>query len=318
MAGDRRVLVPGGTGYVGGRVVEALHEAGWKVRVVSRRPRDWRGPAGSSIEVVTCDWRDSSQRAAAAAGCDALLMLAAANEIEAARNPVAAADDTATQCLGWLQTARAAGVSRFVYLSTVHVYGCTDVDTPIGETLPPKPIHPYAQTHLAAEVYVDAAGRRGEIQATTFRLSNSFGAPVDAAVDRWTLLVNDLARQAVETGKLVLRSDGLQARDFVPLRTVCQALRWALECPSAGPLYNLGSGQSVTVFEMARRIAGRCAATLGFLPPLERLEPAPGAAPGRYLLDVGLLSRDSGLAALAWEPEIDALLRFCRSHFSTR
>jgi UDP-glucose 4-epimerase len=317
VAGERRVLIPGGTGYVGGRVAEALHESGWQVRVASRRADTWLGPAGESIEVVPCDWRDASDRNRALTGCDALIMLAAANEIEAARDPVAAETATATQCLAWLQGARLAGVSRFLYLSTIHVYG-PDGDMPISEAMPPRPVHPYAETHLAAEVFVDAAGRRGDFHTTIFRLSNAFGAPVDAAVNRWTLLVNDLARQAAETGHLVLRSDGLQARDFIPLHAVCGALRWALESPSPRPLYNLGSGQSLTVFEMASRVAERCAGIFGRTPPISRPEPADGAVAGRYLLDVGAIKRDGGLGSLAWEPEVDAVLRFCRSHFGAR
>jgi UDP-glucose 4-epimerase len=164
---------------------------------------------------------------------------------------------------------------------------------------------------------VAAAGRRGDFRTTVFRISNAFGAPVNAEVDRWTLLVNDLARQAAETGKLVLRSDGLQARDFIPMSTVCGAVRWALESPAPGGLYNLGSGESTTVYEMASRVADRCAAVFGWSPPVLRREPDSGAKAGRYLLDVGAIRRDGGLPSAAWEPEIDALLYFCHRNFGT-
>lgn len=314
MDGERRVLIPGGTGYVGGRLAEFLHEAGWKVRVASRRTRVWPGRAGSSIEVVGCDWRDRAERKRALAGCHAMVMLAAANELEAARDPVAAADATATQCLAWLQDGREAHLSRFLYMSTIHVYGPATGEL-IREKTRPQPMHPYGETHLAAEVFVEAAGKRGDVPTTIFRLSNAFGTPVDPAVDRWTLLVNDLARQAVVTGRLVLRSDGLQARDFIPLEAVCRASRWALETPAPGPLYNVGSGQSVTVFEMASLVAARCTVLFGWTPPVVRPEPAAGAAAGRYLLDVSAITRDGGLTSRAWEPEIDAVLLFCRDHF---
>ena len=108
VAGEARVLIPGGTGYVGGRVAETLHEAGWQVRVASRRARSWPGPAGSGIEVLAVDWRKAADRARALAGCQAVVMLAAANEIKAAQDPVAAADATTTQCLAWLVGAREA------------------------------------------------------------------------------------------------------------------------------------------------------------------------------------------------------------------
>ena len=305
------------TGYIGGRAAEALASSGWNVRVASRGSRAWPEQGASNIEVAKCDWRLASDRARAIEGCEAVLMLAAANEIEAANDPVAAADATATQCLAWLQSAREAGVDRFVYLSTIHVYG-PGSSQPITEETVPQPLHPYAESHLAAEVFVEAARRRGDLQTTIFRLSNAFGAPVDAKVDRWTLLASDLARQAAETGKLVLRSDGLQARDFIPLHAVCGALRWAFESKSPGALYNLGSGQSVTVFEMANRIAERCNVLFGWTPPILRPEPAPDAMPGTFLLDVSAIERDGGLPSVEWEPEIDAVLRFCQSHFRPR
>ena len=185
-----RVLIPGGTGYVGGRVAEALHEAGWQVRVASRRARHWPGPAGSRIEVVAVDWRNAVDRARALAGCDAVVMLAAANEIEAAQDPVAAADATTTQCLAWLVGAREAGVSRFLYLSTIHVYGPAG-DSPITEATPAQPIHPYAETHLAAETFVAAAGRRGDFRYDGLpalqclrRAGGCGGGPMDLAGER--------------------------------------------------------------------------------------------------------------------------------------
>ena len=317
MTGKRRILVPGGTGYIGGRVAEALHQAGFDVRVVSRQPRVWAGSAGESIEVVKCDWRDAAERSRALNGCHAVVMLAAANEIEAARDPVAAADATATHCLGWLASARKAGASHFVYLSTVHVYG-ENRGALITEATPPRPTHPYAETHLAAEVFVDAASRRGDFRTTIFRLSNAFGAPVDFSVDRWTLLVNDMARQAAITGRLVLRSDGLDARDFVPLTAVCDAILWALTTPSPSRLYNLGSGHSLTVLEMTARVAERHAQLFGWPPPIDRPATAPRALPPPYLLSVDALRRDGGLTSLEWTDEIDAVLRFCKHHFATK
>jgi UDP-glucose 4-epimerase len=310
--------VPGGTGYVGGRACEALAHAGWRVRVASRRARAWPGPSSSDIEVLACDWREPTQRARLIEGCEALLMLAAANEIDAAHDPAAAEEATSGQCLGWLESARGTALRRFVYLSTIHVYGAVQEEGPISETSPALPRHPYASAHLAAERFVHESSARGELPSTIFRLSNTFGAPVDPQVDRWSLLVNDLARQAVERGRLELRSDGLQARDFVPMATVCDALRWSLDTTQSDGLFNLGSGRSTTVFDMATRIADRCGAVLGFRPPIVRPEPAPGANPGRFRLDVGALQRAGGLVEHDWEPEIDALLRFCSTHFGAR
>lgn len=314
-AGSLRVLIPGGTGYVGGRIAEHLASQGMDVCVCSRRAGPWAGPT-RSIAVREADWRDPTQLDQLVDGRDAIIMLAAANEIDAAADPVAAADATSTQCVAWLEAAARAGVSRFVYFSTIHVYGAND-GSRLHESREPRPVHPYASTHLAAEVYVQAAHRQGKLNAVIFRLSNAYGAPVDPAVKRWTLLVNDLARQAVLDGRLRLRSDGLQARDFVGLRQVCAAVHWSLQDRPRGAeaaILNLGSGVSETVYDMAQRVSRRARLLWPGEFPVLRPAPTPDATAPPFCLDISRLA-DAGFAVSS-EPdvEIDELLRFCHDH----
>jgi UDP-glucose 4-epimerase len=101
-------------------------------------------------------------------------------------------------------------------MSTTHVYG-PQVGR-LEETTLPAPRHPYATSHRAAEDAVLAAS--GNFTAMVLRLSNGFGAPTHAQANCWTLLVNDLCRQAVTDCTLRLRSAGLQHRDFIPLADV--------------------------------------------------------------------------------------------------
>lgn len=311
-----RVVIPGGTGFIGGRIAEHLLSHGHEVRVSSRRARPWAGPS-TDIAVIPVDWRNQAALDAAVAGTDALVMLAAANEIEAARDPIGAADATATQCLAWLQAAQRQGVRRFLYMSTIHVYGRME-GMVVDEEATPRPVHPYATTHLAAELFVQAAHRTNQISGTIFRLSNAFGAPLDPAVDRWSLLVNDLARQAVQTGQLKLLTDGSQSRDFIGLAAVCAAVRMALEQSERGPeatVYNLASGQMTTVYRMACRIAERAGRLLGAVPGISRTDPEAGresGLPGRF--DISRLLSSGIDVRTDTDREIDELLGFCMAH----
>lgn len=308
-----RVVIPGGTGFIGGRIAEHLRSHGYEVRVSSRRARPWAGPS-TDISVIPVDWRNQAALDAAVAESDALIMLAAANEIESARDPVGAADATATQCLAWLQAAQRQGVRRFLYMSTIHVYGRMD-GMVVDEETTPRPVHPYATTHLAAELFVQAAHRSGQTSGTIFRLSNAFGAPVDPAVDRWSLLVNDLARQAVQTGQLNLFTDGTQSRDFIGLEAVCAAVRIALEQSERGSeatVFNLASGQMTTVYNMACRIAERAGRMLGAVPGVSRVAPDARkgpVSPGRF--DISRLMSSGIDVRTDTDREIDQLLGFC-------
>ena len=71
MATNLTVSVLGGTGFLGRRVVAALAAAGWRVRMVARRPQAWR--PGTGVEPVTADIRDAAALAAAIEGAAAVV-----------------------------------------------------------------------------------------------------------------------------------------------------------------------------------------------------------------------------------------------------
>ena len=64
------------------------------------------------------------------------------------------------------------------------------------------------------------------------RLSNSYGAPISKDVNRWTLVVNDLCRQAITNRELKLKSSGEQHRDFIPISDALSAVNLLMKIPS--------------------------------------------------------------------------------------
>jgi UDP-glucose 4-epimerase len=182
--------------------------------------------------------------------------MAALNEWDCVKYPSEAIRVNIDETRILLENAIAAGVRKFIYFSTAHIYG-SPLKGRISEDTLPVPVHPYAITHKAAEDYVVAATLQKKIQGIVIRLSNSFGAPVIPSVNRWTLLANDLARQAIEKGKLVLLSNGCQYRDFVCLTDVENiAGEMATQDNNGnGIIYNLGAGVSMKVIDMANLVA---------------------------------------------------------------
>jgi len=118
----------------------------------------------------------------------------------------------------------------------------------------------------------------------------------------------------VQTRKMVLNSDGLQQRDFIPLMDVGGAVRHLIALPRADcadGLFNLGGKASLSVWEMVQQIAQRCQIKLGFLPDIERPEPGVNeqAEALRYncekLLETGYTLKS------VIEEAIDEALLFC-------
>lgn len=312
------VLVTGGFGYLGGRVAVALRNVGWQVRLASRTQQS-SPPWLPDAQCVALNVLDASTCASALDGVQAVVHLAAVNEIESAADPEKALQVNTLGTLKLLRAAVAAGVERFLYFSTAHVYGAP-LTGEIGEQTLPRPTHPYAITHHAAEEFVLAAHDERCLTGVVVRLSNGFGAPTHASVDRWTLLANDLCRQAVQTRQLTLRSSGLQQRDFITLHDVGRAVSHLLSLPRAAcgdGLFNLGGECALSVWDMTQRIAQRCQTTLGFLPSITRPEPRLDevVVPLRYRVDK---LKQSGFQLTGdIDSELDTTLRLCAEAFGT-
>ncbi|MES2770835.1 MAG: SDR family oxidoreductase [Pseudomonadota bacterium] len=320
----QRVLITGGLGYVGGRIAQALLTAGHSVRCGTRRA-NLSAPAWlPEMALVRLDWASPDSLAEACRGIECVIHLAAMNEIESAQDPLGALQMNGLASLRLLEAAKHAAVRRFIYFSTAHVYGAP-LQGEISETSLPRPIHPYAITHKVAEDFVSAAHDQKQIEGLVIRLSNGFGAPLTAQIDRWTLLVNDLCRQAVTRGELSLNSAGTQLRDFITLADVARAVNHLLQLDVTqlgDGLFNLGSGESVSIFAMAQRIAGRWHALSGQTAPIIRPEPKPAANSNSNSLTVAALNyRCAKLAATGFaltsqvDREIDDTLRLCTQAF---
>jgi UDP-glucose 4-epimerase len=262
---NNRVLLTGGLGYVGGRLALALSEAGYIVYCGTRRSGLSAPVWFPDLQMVHLDWESIESLTQVCQGVDCVIHLAAMNEVESTRDPVGALKTNGLGSLCLLEAVKLAGVRRFVYFSTAHVYG-SPLQGIIDETTLPRPVHPYAITHKVAEDFVLAAHDRKQIEGVVVRLSNGFGAPVTSDVDRWTLLVNDLCRQAAATGQLRLNSLGTQLRDFITLGDVGRAVNHLLQLDTdqlADGLFNLGGGKAMSILEMTERVAARWQALTG-------------------------------------------------------
>ncbi len=316
----RRVLVTGGYGYLGGRIAQILVAQGWHITLCTRRAvagaPDWL-PDATPLQL---DWDSIESLETACSDQDAVVHLAAMNEVESLRDPVGALRVNGVEALRLLEAAIAARVPRFVYLSTAHVYGSPLVGL-IDEATVARPKHPYAITHKVTEDFVLAAHDAGRIEGVVLRLSNGFGVPAHAGVDRWTLLINDLCRQAATSRRLVLHSSGLQRRDFITLEDTAQAVAHVLALPREAlddGLFNLGGDAPLRVIDMAELVAARCTAVLGFTPDIRRPEPMYGAR------SADLAYSSEKLKLTGWEQkrrhlaEIDATLLLCKEVFASQ
>ena len=257
----RNVLITGGLGYVGGRVASYLRQTGeygsiWiTTRDSARMLPSWSKEFGV-LELDILD-QQSIARCFSDIDVDIIVHLAAMNEIESLKSPDEALAVNTVGTYNLLDWARKNHLHGFIYFSTFHVYGETS-NSIITENTLTRPSHPYAITHRAAEDFVRFGNRYYGLRSLVLRLSNAYGYPMHKEVNRWTLVFNDLCRQAVVNGRIVLQSSGKQHRDFIALHDVARAVHHFI---SRGPeswgdeTYNLGGNCSMSILDVARKIA---------------------------------------------------------------
>lgn len=268
-----RVLITGVTGFMGSHLAERLLAEGVAVRGLARRPASAAFLARQGAEIVPGDLAERAGLEEAVRDCQAVLHTAAwtggpdAGERQAWTINVAAT--------GWLlQAAQNAGVQRFIYFSSVAVYGLNSAPL-IDESAPTPPVGQlYPDSKIAAETLVAAAQADG-LPTTVIRPASTYGPRGTA----WSIG----PVEQIKAGRLVLLGEdrGLVNPGYID--NVVDGVLLALRSPAAvGETFNLCDGTAITY----REFYGRYAAMLG----RERLPVYPAwlargavSPPGRWL-----------------------------------
>jgi UDP-glucose 4-epimerase len=239
-----KVLVTGGAGFIGSHVVDRLRAEGAGVRILDLRESPYHG--ADVVECVTADLLDAGAVEAAMKGCDAVIHLAAAADVdEVARHPADAEAINARGTLNVLEAARRTGVRRVIYASTIWVYahGSETVDEDSAVSLPD---HLYTATKLAGEMYCRAYGELYDLECTVLRFGIPFGPRARPAA-----VIPVFVAKALAGEPLTIAGEGLQSRRFVYVEDLADGVVRGLAPQASGRVYNLVGEESVTI----RRIA---------------------------------------------------------------
>lgn len=313
-----KILITGGFGYVGGRLAQYFHQTGYEIYLGTRFNTiapSWL-PEGNVVQI---DWSMPEQLDNICSDMDVVVHAAGMNAQDCMNNPSAALEFNGACTERLLQAAIRQHVQQFIYLSTAHVYASPLAGT-ITEQTDLKNTHPYATSHCAGEEVVLLASKLNQIDGLVLRLSNAFGAPSGPHVNCWSLMTNDLCKQAVINRKMILNSTGIQRRDFVPLTDVCLAIKHLINLSKhekTHTLYNLGGQWAPTIWEMACLIQKRCDVILGFRPLLSRVLPQPEEQDVKLEYKIDVLCDTGFKLSVDPQVEVDRLLTFCHDLFES-
>jgi UDP-glucose 4-epimerase len=250
MADRSRVLVTGGAGFIGRRVVRALMAEGHEVTVA-----DLRAFPDPDVRSVTGDLCDPGvPERAVRPGTDVIIHLAAVTSVLASVNdPVSTHRLNVDATARLLELAREHDAATFLLASTNAVTGNVGSSV-ISEQTVLRPLTPYGASKAAAEMLLGAYANCYGMTGAALRFSNVYGPGMsekDSFVPR-------LMRAARDGDGVQVRGDGTMMRDLVHVDDVVQGVLAAWRARHTGPLI-LGSGHSVSVNEMvatARKVTG--------------------------------------------------------------
>jgi UDP-glucose 4-epimerase len=249
-------LVTGGGGFIGSHLVERLVTLGHSVRVLD----DWStgvpvnlASVQDRIEVVTGSILDADVLATAMRGAAWVFHLAARASVALSlADPAATHENIATGTLCVLLTARDMGVTRIVFAGSSSAYGDA-TDGPATELQPAAPASPYAAAKLAGEHYCRAFSTAFGMATTVLRFFNVYG-PRQNPNSPYAAVIPRFLTAAARGEPLIIFGDGGQTRDFVHVGDAVSALVLAAENPGTGGVFNIGTGRSVSIRELARTV----------------------------------------------------------------
>lgn len=266
------MLVTGGSGFIGGRLLGALLDEGADITVADLRPCP-----EPRVRTVQGDLTDPAVRdAAVTEGTEVIVHLAAVTSVlKSAEDPVRTHEVNVEATAGLLELARRRGVERFVLASTNAVTG--DVGSrAIDEDVPPRPLTPYGATKAAGEMLLSGYSASYGIAGAALRFANVYGP----GMTRKDSFVPRLMRAAAQRRGVQIYGDGEQLRDYVHVDDIVQAIVLAIRTGHTGPLV-IGSGRSESVNDLVAAARKATGAEL----PVEHVPAKPGEMPA-VVLDI--------------------------------
>ena len=325
-----KILVTGGSGFIGSHLVDVLLEQGHEVKIYDiETPR-----FGQPCAAVKADVMDLARLLKESDGHDIIFHLAAeANVNRFFESPFYSNCITSSSTINVLEAARKNAVSRVLLASTEWVYGSSPnapapvldthpahdrsnppgpstnpnhPDAPITESTPvaSRPDHIYTSSKIAAELFCLNYQTMYGVKSTIMRFGIPFGERA-----RPETVTPIFIRKIVNSEDITIHGDGSQTRQFIYVKDLARGCAACLDPKAANEIFNLNGRERVSVLEIIRTLEDilHTKARISFV------EQRAGQFKGRTI------SSEKAHTILGWEPRFsyrDALATYARSFAS--
>jgi len=252
-----KVLVTGGAGFIGSHLCEGLLARGYQVRVLDSLVYGARDNVPAAAEFIQGDIRELATCKRAADGVDGVFHCAAMSRSGPSEEQIdVCTQSNITGTQNMLLAARDAGVKHFIYSGSSTFYGNRPV--PHRESDPADLLNIYGLTKQVGEEYCLLFDRTSDLACVVLRYFNVYG-PRQPQTGAYALVLGIFLNRLAENKVLEIHGGGGQRRDFVHVRDVVAAniaaFERAREKGVRGEVFNVGSGESLSVKELADMIS---------------------------------------------------------------
>ena len=254
----KKILITGACGYIGARLSQYFAENGYSVTAFdSYKPPGYSYWTSLMEEVIIGDVSNGNIIAdLTKKQFDIAIHLISLDHHKSEESPNFVSSINVMPTWNLLDNLTKNGLKKFIYFSTIHVYGNIPKEI-ITEDRSPKPMNAYGLTHLLSENICNYFNFKSQTNCINVRLSNTYGSPVFKENNCWWLVINDLCKIAKEEQKIKLLSDGSPQRDFIHIIDVLRAIEIIINIDDSNVINNtfhISSENTQTILELAQTV----------------------------------------------------------------
>lgn len=242
-----KVLVTGGSGFIGSHVVDKLRDKGVEVRVFDMVMPDYR----DDIDFYQGSLLNLEELKMALNGIEAVFHLAAVADVkDVFEDPYYSETVNVRGTINVLEAARGVGtIKRIIYGSTTWIYSEANEQNVDENTALNPPSHFYTATKLAGEYYCHSYSKLYGLGVTILRYGIPYGTRArDGAV------IPIFVKKALNGESLTIAGDGSQFRKFIYVEDLAEGNVLALKSIARNKIYNLDGKEKITIKQIAETI----------------------------------------------------------------